>query len=458
MVMVTKVAGRRGARPRSDIRPGAGQLCSLLLILGGLAAGPAWGQAAPTAITDYPVEGLFATPEGIDPERQVKAIETIDALALKLNLKVPETPTLSQFGQITVPEGTAAQFVFKDFKLPGDSVLVIYNEEAAIAQILREEDLLASEGKSAFFDVHDGVSLGIAVLAGADSDGARVTPDAVRVTSPAPEVMLAPLPIPMFPDVIPTPPTIQRLELPPARVNGQLSGAGPESQCGLADDRVPSSHPWVGRIMPKGCTGWLISNDVALTAGHCDGGLMSILEFDVPPSLPDGRTQSAAIEDQYMIIPSSTRSQYLSNTGGWDWAVFRVAKNSNTGRLPGEDRGGFFSIGAVVSSEVMVTGYGVDANPRGVNGTRNAQSQTQQSHTGNVVAAMAPALAYRADTELGSSGSPISPTKDANFAIGIHNGGECNGDSGQNYGTDFTNPGLKAAIEELLQEGGNGSP
>ena len=62
------------------------------------------------------------------------------------------------------------------------------------------------------------------------------------------------------------------------------------SICGDYDNRVPSNDPRAGRLFFGGCTGWLISNGAALTAGHCgkpDGDLSGvIMEFNVPPTLP----------------------------------------------------------------------------------------------------------------------------------------------------------------------------
>ena len=44
---------------------------------------------------------------------------------------------------------------------------------------------------------------------------------------------------------------------------------GVEAICGRSDDRVASSDLRAGRIMPIGCTGWLIDGGALLTAGHC---------------------------------------------------------------------------------------------------------------------------------------------------------------------------------------------
>ena len=69
-------------------------------------------------------------------------------------------------------------------------------------------------------------------------------------------------------------------------VTVDLSGPAPESQCGTTDDRVLSSDPRAGRLLPIGCTGWLINdcNSCALTAGHCTSNIQ-VLQFNVPLSI-----------------------------------------------------------------------------------------------------------------------------------------------------------------------------
>ncbi|MFM7806557.1 MAG: hypothetical protein ACKPEA_01335, partial [Planctomycetota bacterium] len=61
-----------------------------------------------------------------------------------------------------------------------------------------------------------------------------------------------------------------------------------KSQCGTTDDRVAVQDNRVARIVPVGCTGWMINNDANhqfLTAGHCPaGGSMTTLHFNVPLS------------------------------------------------------------------------------------------------------------------------------------------------------------------------------
>ncbi|WP_353642865.1 hypothetical protein [Mesorhizobium sp. WSM2239] len=94
-----------------------------------------------------------------------------------------------------------------------------------------------------------------------------------------------------------------------------------ETICGATDDRVAANNPRIGRIMPAGCTGWLIDGGRLLTAGHCTGRTMQTVEFNVPASLANGVTVSPPVRDQYRVI---ARSVVKQNAGvGNDWAIFR---------------------------------------------------------------------------------------------------------------------------------------
>ena len=70
-----------------------------------------------------------------------------------------------------------------------------------------------------------------------------------------------------------------------------------ESICGPTDDRVSSEDVRVGRI--GGCTGWLISEDVFIQAGHCGTPSSSTRIHFVYG------TGSAPIADQYAVDVSS---------------------------------------------------------------------------------------------------------------------------------------------------------
>ena len=61
------------------------------------------------------------------------------------------------------------------------------------------------------------------------------------------------------------------------------------------------NDPAVGRIMPVGCTGWVISNGAFLTAGHCFTRGMTTIQFNVPASAADGTTNPPPPNDQYPI-------------------------------------------------------------------------------------------------------------------------------------------------------------
>jgi hypothetical protein len=78
----------------------------------------------------------------------------------------------------------------------------------------------------------------------------------------------------------------------------------PDTVCGT-DDRVASNDLAVGRIMPVGCTGWVISNGAFLTAGHCFTVNMTTIQFNVPASNIDGTTNPPGPNDQYPIDRSN---------------------------------------------------------------------------------------------------------------------------------------------------------
>ena len=80
---------------------------------------------------------------------------------------------------------------------------------------------------------------------------------------------------------------------------GPVQGNGIASQCGPTDDRLPSTDGRSARILPIGCTGWLIDDarNCFLTAGHCAGG-MDVCQFNVPLSSAGGALQHPGPEDQ----------------------------------------------------------------------------------------------------------------------------------------------------------------
>lgn len=228
-------------------------------------------------------------------------------------------------------------------------------------------------------------------------------------------------------------------------------GSTIESICGTADNRVVSNHPFSGRIMPIGCTGWIISSGAILTAGHCIGTSTQILEFDVPPSLANGTTQPAAVTNQYPVLSASIVDDF---TGiGNDWAVFEVGANTQTGLTPIQAQGGGFIPSSTASpGTVTITGYGVDGpSPNfGNPPPRNADNQTQQTHDGAVTQHDAggpnsAVIRYEVDTQGGNSGSPVFTA--GNVAVAIHTNGGCGPSGGANAGTSLRNGALWSAVQ-----------
>jgi len=227
-----------------------------------------------------------------------------------------------------------------------------------------------------------------------------------------------------------------------------------------------SADPRVGRIVhPTAtgtvfCTAWLASNGSLVTAGHCadmdpdeggpglpDGVLdfsaATIVEFNVPASLPDGTPVFANSLDQYPIVPASVVWSFPGNVAslvGGDWAVFACGANSTTRLGPHLAQRAFFRLTNQSPvpdvEEVRLTGYAVNSTPPGSSGGGNVRNLTQQTDLNwyaGEVGVLPPglplpisdyhlyALAFRS----GSDGSPV--IWNGTFAIGIHLWGGCIG-------------------------------
>lgn len=238
----------------------------------------------------------------------------------------------------------------------------------------------------------------------------------------------------------------------------------PESICDGVDERVASPPPpdpndpasaASGRLVPVGCTGWIVSNGAILTAGHCVGGNLQTLQFNVPPSNANGTVNHPGPEDQY---PVESLTNIVSSNGGVgdDWGVFEALANSN-GEVPIERQGAFYRMtnDSDPTPPVRITGYGVDGPSPGFgNGPRDETNQTQQTDDGvnvgeTVNSASNAFWNYRADTQGGNSGSPVA-IDGTDLTLGIHTHGGCSAGGGANAGTSFENDDLEAAIQAYL--------
>jgi len=214
-----------------------------------------------------------------------------------------------------------------------------------------------------------------------------------------------------------------------------------ETICGANDDRVLSNDPRSARILPIGCTGWLIDDckQCFLTAGHCGGGV-SVVQFNVPLSNSGGGLNQPSPDDQYAVDASSLQSNGGQGVGN-DWAYFGAFANSNTGLTPAQAQGGTFNLVPPPSpsgNDIRITGYGTDNTP-------STHNQVQQTHVGPLVTSTTTRVQYVTDTTGGNSGSPVI-WEQTGQAVGIHTHGGCGDTGGQNSGTASTHPGLQAAM------------
>jgi len=242
-------------------------------------------------------------------------------------------------------------------------------------------------------------------------------------------------------------------------VNRVIIGAAAareKSICGATDDRQLSNDPRAARVVPVGCTAWLIDGTnhygrpgSLLSAGHCfTGSLTQVVQFNVPLSGPTGAVLHPPPSDQYAIDLDSLQHTPGPNLGD-DWAYFGCFPNSTTGLTPLLAQGDAFTLADIVPravrQDVRVTGYGVTSAP-----VPPAWNQAQKSHLGPLVAEPGTVLVYRVDTTAGNSGSGIETT--GGGAVGIHTSGGCDDEmpDSSNYGTAIDNLALQRALHRPL--------
>lgn len=287
------------------------------------------------------------------------------------------------------------------------AVIRMTSLEDGAVQVLTPETLRQWQRSSAFFN---GDAVRLEILADPDAPASRVS---IR------EIMVG--------------------ERATASTNGR-------SICGPDDDRLLSNDPRAGRIMPVGCTGWLIDDAEGcfLTAGHCAGAALSVVEFDVPLSDPDGSTNHAPPDQQYPIDPASV--QFLNGGVGNDWGYFGAFPNSTTFLTAIDAQGDNYVLGTppvVPGGEMIeITGYG---SVSGTQGTPQTWSQVQTTHIGPIASVTGTTLRYSTDTTGGNSGSAVFDDTNG-VAIGIHTHAGCGAGGGSNQGTSILHAGLQSAL------------
>jgi hypothetical protein len=240
----------------------------------------------------------------------------------------------------------------------------------------------------------------------------------------------------------------------------------PDGICFLTDDRAPTSHAAVGRLMTSSggaCTGWIIDRPVAptndkvhLSAGHCFPGGSPVLQFNVPSSNADCSINQPPPSRQFAV---DTATMVFVNGGlGNDYAVFRCFPNPVTGLTTFQQQGSAIALGAPPGflGNVEVIGYGVDGtNINNASGANNSCTCTpslftgqrnliQQNSQGPLMSSIGTMATYQADTCPGTSGGPaFHVAASAAFAINTHSGCEL---GGANIGTLISAPGVQAAI------------
>ena len=220
------------------------------------------------------------------------------------------------------------------------------------------------------------------------------------------------------------------------------------SICGTTDERVASNQPATARLLSVGCTAWIIPNGKFATAGHClSGSSATIVQFNVPISLPNGTLQHPGPEDQYSV---NVATKIFTNGGvGNDWGVFQVFPNSTTGLMPKQAQNAYWPLVQDYSADsIRITGYGVDGPPPNFgNTTRDSTNQTQQTDVGPNASSSGTTMRYVTDTQGGNSGSPVIDAL-TNNAVGVHTHGGCTSSGGNNNGTSTFHTAFWAAVDQ----------
>ena len=228
-------------------------------------------------------------------------------------------------------------------------------------------------------------------------------------------------------------------------IAGPMTPTSVDSICGPTDDRVLSNDARVARNQPTGCTSWLINdcNHCFLTAGHCAGSGLQVVEFNVPLSSSSGSIQHPGPQDQYAVDTASLQSNGGQGVGN-DYAYFGVFANSTTGLTPYQANGNLaFDLvlpPAVNNQNIRITGNGSTSAP-----VSPTWYLVQKTHAGPYSSFSGTTVRYTTDTTGGNSGSPVI-LDGTNQAIAIHTHGGCSSTGGSNASTGSNHPGLQTAL------------
>lgn len=187
------------------------------------------------------------------------------------------------------------------------------------------------------------------------------------------------------------------------------------------------------------CTGWLVSADTLVTAGHCvhGGGRTGrwgrVAAFRVYPGYSDGYTPYG-----------SCGAREIYSSYGW---VIAADSTADIGLIKldctiGNATGyfGYFVASSVDGTTIAINGYPGD----------KADARQQWGSLGTVLLSTANKLYYDNDTYGGMSGSPVWVRNSANdtaWSIGIHTAAEVNMNSGTRINQDIFD--LITAVKEL---------
>jgi hypothetical protein len=217
----------------------------------------------------------------------------------------------------------------------------------------------------------------------------------------------------------------------------------PDVACG-PDPRVPSNDGRSGRLLPPGCTAFMIDDckTCFCTAGHC-GPNSGVVQFNVPFSTPGGTLVNPPIEDQFPVDNASRQNQ---NAGvGADWSYFGCGLN-NLGQTAFEHQLVRYAFGPPpafnASEHIRLNGYGTDTTPPDNN-------QIQQDSYGNWNSLNGTYLTFSSYVEGGNSGTGIIH-EESGIVIGITTHTSCLGSVQNNYGTRQNLAALQTALANPL--------